>query len=250
MMEEHPQVGHLVHAALVLIARMQPAALVLENVTEYARSASAQLMRHQLADMGYQVEEFVLKARDFGALENRIRWALVATSVGIPLLGEMSTWSNTHQAPSAKLADLLDPVDDDDPSWSGMHYLKQKQERDVAAGKGFLMQLVTPDATQVPTIRKHYNKGGSTDPYLQHPRKPGLMRKFTPGEHARIKGVPAELVAGMSATGAHEALGQGIVVAPFKALFARLGECMKQACPAAHATLRPAWASADANVSG
>ncbi len=249
-MEDHPQVGHLVHAALVLIARLQPAVLVLENVTDYARSASAQLMRHQLADMGYQIEEFVLKARDFGALENRIRWALVATTEGVPPLGELHTWIPAHQVQTPALASLLDAVAEDDPSWNAMPYLRDKQERDMAEGKGFLMQVVTAEATAVPTIRKHYNKGGSTDPYLQHPHKPDLLRKFTPGEHARIKGVPAGLVQGMSATGAHEALGQGIVVAPFKALFKRLGECMKLATAPERSTLVPAWAAAEGCVSG
>lgn len=249
-MEDHPQVGHLVHAALVLIARLQPAVLVLENVSDYARSASAQLMRHQLADMGYQIEEFELKARDFGALENRIRWALVATTVGVPALGELHTWSEPHKADVPALASLLDPLADDDPSWNAMPYLRDKQERDMADGKGFLMQVVSADSTQVPTIRKHYNKGGSTDPYLQHPRQPELLRKFTPGEHARIKGVPEGLVQHMCATSAHEALGQGVVVAPFKALFRRVGECLQQAALPEHVTLVPAWAAGDGSVSG
>lgn len=249
-MEDHPHVGHLVHAALVLIARLQPTVLVLENVTDYARSASAQLMRHQLADMGYRIEEFVLKARDFGALENRIRWALVATTDGVPPLGELHTWHQPHQAQVPALGSLLDPVADDDPSWSAMSYLRHKQDRDMASGNGFLMQVVSAASTQVPTIRKHYNKGGSTDPYLQHPSQPELLRKFTPDEHARIKGVPTDLVGGMSATGAHEALGQGIVVAPFKALFRRLGACILQAALPHQAGLVPAWAAADGCVSG
>jgi DNA (cytosine-5)-methyltransferase 1 len=32
-MEDHPHVGHLVHAALVLIARLQPAALIRVDVS-------------------------------------------------------------------------------------------------------------------------------------------------------------------------------------------------------------------------
>lgn len=75
------------------------------------------------------------------------------------------------------------------------------------------------------------------------------MRKFTPAEHARIKGVPADLVGGMSATGAHEALGQGIVVAPFRTLFRRLGECLLHASGSSW-SLRPTWAQADGAVSG
>ncbi|HMP11611.1 MAG TPA: hypothetical protein PKE60_14725, partial [Hydrogenophaga sp.] len=78
----------------------------------------------------------------------------------------------------------------------------------------------------VPTIRKAYNKGGSTDPYVRHPTRPELLRKFLPVEHARIKGVPTHLVEGLAATSAHEVLGQGIAYAPFRALFGELARCM------------------------
>ena len=224
------------------------AALVLENVEEYAKSASAQLMRHQLADMGYRVEEFVLRARDFGALENRVRWALVALSDGVPSLGSVEP-NEASGEPAMALGDLLDAVPLDSPSWSPMNYLRDKEARDRAAGKGFAMQVVTPASTSVPTIRKQYNKGGSTDPYVQHPERAELLRKFTPAEHARIKGVPATLVADMSATAAHEALGQGIVVAPFRALFKRLGECLQRA-KAPDFTLRPVWALDEGAATG
>jgi DNA (cytosine-5)-methyltransferase 1 len=247
-MEDHPHVGHLAHAALVLIARLQPAALVLENVEEYAKTASAQMLRHQLSDMGYRVEEFVLKAHDFGALENRVRWALVAITEGVPSLGFIEP-SKAAAELTAVLGDLLEPVAPDSPAWSPMGYLRDKEVRDRAAGKGFAMQVVTPASTSVPTIRKQYNKGGSTDPYVQHPDRPELLRKFTPAEHARIKGVPEELVAGMSVTAAHEALGQGIVVAPFRSLFKRLGHCLKRTGTPS-STLQPGWARGDGGATG
>ncbi len=225
MMEDHPEVGHLIFAAMALIQRLQPAAIVLENVEEYRDSASAQILRTQLRDMGYQVREHVLRAHDFGALENRIRWALVATTDGIEPVESIS-YANTSK--KVKLGDLLDDIPLDADCWSSMDYLKDKAMRDKVAGKGFAMQMVDAGSTSVPTIRKAYNKGGSTDPYVKHPTQPELMRKFTPAEHARIKGVPFELVQGLSATAAHEVLGQGIVQEPFRALFEALGERFKR----------------------
>ena len=59
----------------------------------------------------------------------------------------------------------------------------------------------------------------------------------------------ATLVADMSATAAHEALGQGIVVAPFRALFRKLGECLQRA-KAPDFTLRPVWALDDGAATG
>jgi len=224
MMENHPEVGHLVHAALVLIQRLQPAVIVLENVEDYAVSASAQILRLQLRDMGYEVHEHVLRAQDYGCLENRVRWALVATTAGLPPLAALPAPANTAKA---TLGPLLEPVDPQSPAWSDLAYLKAKAERDREAGKGFAMQVVDEKATSVPTIRKAYNKGGSTDPFVRHPTRPELLRKFLPVEHARIKGVPPHLVDGLPATSAHEVLGQGIAYAPFRALFGELARCMR-----------------------
>ena len=225
MMEDHPEVGHLIYAALALIQKLQPAAIVLENVEDYRASASAQILRSQLRDMGYQVREHVLRARDFGSLENRVRWAMVATTDGLPVLESVSA---SGQAQGVTLGQLLDVVDPEATYWSSMGYLKTKAVRDKAAGKGFAMQFVDGDSTSVPTIRKSYNKGGSTDPYVRHPADPELMRKLTPAEHARIKGVPAALIAGLAATTAHEVLGQGIAFEPFRVLFRELADGFKR----------------------
>lgn len=219
MMEEHPEVGHLIYAALALIQKLQPAAIVLENVEDYRGSASAQILRSQLRDMGYQIREHVLRARDFGSLENRVRWALVATTDGLQPLDVVPA----DKVPDGVLLGaLLDDIDPGAACWSTMGYLKEKATRDKLEGKGFVMQLVNHMSTSVPTIRKSYNKGGSTDPFVLHSTNPELMRKLTPAEHARIKGVPLDLVHGLSATTAHEVLGQGIAYAPFRALFREL----------------------------
>lgn len=234
MMEDHLEVGHLIYAALALIQKLQPAAIVLENVEDYRVSASAQILRSQLRDMGYQVREHVLRARDFGSLENRVRWALVATTDGLSVFESVSPQGSS---PGITLGALLDDVDADAPCWSSMEYLKSKEARDMADGKGFAnmadgkgfaIQLVDANSTSVPTIRKAYNKGGSTDPFVRHPTDSRLMRKLTPAEHARIKGVPETLISGMSATAAHEVLGQGVVCAPFRALFQELAKCFKR----------------------
>ncbi len=85
----------------------------------------------------------------------------------------------------------------------------------MAAGKGFQMQKVYPEDDHVPVIRKHYNKGGSTDPYVVHPKDPELMRKFTVAEHALCKSIPPHLIGDVGATFGHEVLGQSINYLPF-----------------------------------
>ena len=220
-MEDHPLVGHLIASAIMLINRMNPAMVVIENVPHYADTASAQILRHHLRDSGYEVQETTLEGNDFGCMENRVRWFLVAASRGIevnlqglaPVVREVKT-----------LSTALDQIGPDAEDWRSFDYLKSKEVRDAEKGNCFSMQVVTPESTSCPTLRKGYHKGGSTDPLLAHPTNPDLLRQFTVGEHARIKEVPEHLVEGLSKTDGHILLGQGIVYAPVRALFKRIGE--------------------------
>lgn len=223
-MEDHPEVGHLVFAALLILTKVQPAIVVLENVPLYAETGSAMILRHQLRDMGYDCHEAVLEGRDHGSLENRVRWCLVAVTQGVEFDFE-------NLAPAVRIVErvrsVLDPsIGPSDPRWRAMNHLKAKRERDEAKGSNFKMQIVDADDTSVPTLRKGYHKGGSTDPLLQHPDDPNLLRLFTAEEHARIKQVPPHLMAGLSDTIAHQLLGQGIVYEPFRAVGQRIGDAI------------------------
>lgn len=226
MMESHPEVGHLAFSALVILSKVQPAVVLLENVPEYAKTASAEILRNQLRDMGYKTHEAILSGQDFGCLENRVRWCMVGTTAGLDFDFE-------HLAPIVhvvkKLGDCLDPlIGPDDPRYRAVNYLKEKMVRDAAKGNSFSMQMVTEDSVSVPTIRKGYAKGGSTDPRLKHPSDPNLSRLLTAREHAAVKEVPDHLIEGMSETTAHQLLGQGIVYAPFEAVGRRIGECLQK----------------------
>lgn len=222
--EDDPNVGHLIFGFLTLIARLNPAIVVLENVPAYQSTASMGIFRTQMRDLGYDVHERILSGKDFGALENRQRMVAVGVTKGLLSFSLDGLKLPEHTA--RMVADILDPVPLDDPSWSTLQYLVDKEVRDKAAGKGFMMQKVKDTATSVPTITRGYMKRRSTDPFLQHPENGDLLRLFTPGEHARIKGVPAHLIRGMSATRAHEALGQGICYEPFRAVGRYIGEAL------------------------
>jgi DNA (cytosine-5)-methyltransferase 1 len=226
-MEDHPLVGHLVYSALVIINKVQPAVVLIENVVQYSDSASAQILRQQLRDMGYRTHEAVLEGKDFGVMENRVRWCLVATTAGVDFDFDQLR-PRLHVV--KRVADHVDAsIGPNDERWRTFAHLKDKAGRDRAAGKGFKMQTVTLDDTSVPTLRKGYHKGGSTDPLLEHPTNPDLLRLFTVQEHARLKGVPEHLVPGNHAPGSgsetmgHQLLGQGIVYEPFAELGRRLG---------------------------
>jgi DNA (cytosine-5)-methyltransferase 1 len=185
------------------------------------------ILRHQMRDMGYHVHEAILSGKDFGCLENRVRWCMVAVTNGLDFTFE-------HLTPTVhivkQLGDYLDSeITADDPRYRAVNYLKEKMVRDAAKGNSFGMQTITADSTSVPTLRKGYAKGGSTDPRLLHPTDPNLSRLLTAQEHARIKEVPPALVEGLSDTIAHQLLGQGIAYEPFRAVAVRIADCLKQA---------------------
>lgn len=226
-MEDHPEVGHLAFSALMILHKIQPAVVLLENVPEYQSTASAMILRHQLRDMGYHVHEAILAGKDFGCMENRVRWCMVAVTDGLDFNIEQLQPVVTLVK---RLGDYLDPnILPDDPRYRAVNYLKEKMGRDAGKGNSFAMQFITEDSTSVPTIRKGYMKGGSTDPRLKNTVNPELSRLLTGAEHARVKGVPPSLIEGLSDSVAHQLLGQGILYDPFKAVGQRVGECLEKA---------------------
>lgn len=90
------------------------------------------------------------------------------------------------------------------------------------------MQWLTPQSQSVPTLRKGYHKGGSTDPRLRHPHQEQLSRLLTPKEHARIKRIPEALLKGLSATAAHQACGQSVDTRVVQAIGRWLGQGLTQ----------------------
>lgn len=220
MPEAHEHVGHLVVAFLAIIAKVNPTVIIFENVTEYADTASMLIMRYQLRDLGYVLHESEFRGGEWNALEDRHRMALVAVTKG------MSFDINALVKPEKKelrLGDVMDDVPPDSDRWSTMQYLKDKQDRDRAAGKGFMMQVFNPESNRVSTIGKGYAKIRSTEPKIQSSTDPNLLRQLTPAEHSRVKQIPAHLVRGAGETLAHEVLGQSVNYTPFEALGALLG---------------------------
>ena len=223
--EAHPEVGHLVVAFLAIIARINPLAIVLENVVPYANSASMDIIRSQLNDLQYVVHETVIDGAEFGSFEPRKRMVMVAVTKGM----EFSFDELVKPVVTAgTLADILEPIAEDDARWSPMHGLKEKAIRDAANNKGFAMQIFTADSEKICTLTKGMAKNRSTDAKIQHPTNPDLLRIPTPLEHARAKQIPESMIAGLSTTIAHEMLGQSVIYSPFVALGRLLASTIKR----------------------
>jgi DNA (cytosine-5)-methyltransferase 1 len=224
MPEEHPDVGHLVVGAIALLAKLNPAVCLFENVVPYKNSCSAVLIRQQLRDMGYDCHERELYGPDFGELEARTRWTLVAVTKGIDFDIDALLPPLFRQRTLAEVMDSPETVAD---RWSTMPGLRAKEIRDKEAGKGFMMQIFDGSESKINTLTKGIAKNRSTDPKFRHPEDANLLRIPTAKEHARCKGVPESLIEGLSQTTAHELLGQGIVYGPFRHLAKHIGEALK-----------------------
>lgn len=224
MAEDDETAGHLIAAFIALIARVNPCAVMLENVGPYFNTASAAILRTQLRELGYTVQETVLDGADY-AIEARQRRVLVAVCEGISL--DLAAFMPPRREAQA-FSTIMEDVADDDPRWSEMAYLKDKQVRDKAAGKGFAMSIVGPDDTKVGTLGRGYGKVRGTEAKVAHPSNPDLLRQLTPVEHARVKGIPPHLLKGVtSVTRCHELLGQSVIWPAFKHLGEFIGLSLK-----------------------
>lgn len=223
--EAHPEVGHLVVPALALIAQCNPLLVLIENVVPYQSSASADILRNALRDLGYDVHEAVVDSAKFNALEQRKRFVLVAVTSGVEF--DLAELEQRHPAPQRlRLGDVLEAPELVADRWSEMAGLKRKEVRDKAEGKGFAMQVFGAESNRICTITKGYAKRRSTDAKIQNPDRPELLRQITAIEHARVKQVPERLIEGLSETIAHELLGQSVVYEPFRAIGRLIGDAL------------------------
>jgi DNA (cytosine-5)-methyltransferase 1 len=240
--EAHPEVGHLVVAALIILAKANPALYVIENVPEYANTASASILRTQMRDLGYVTHERILNGKEWGVLENRNRWVMIGITEGI----EFDFDALMPPDVGVRYMDeILESMADDDPRWSRMEGLKAKEVRDKANGKGFAMQIFDGNSQHISTITKHYAKVQSTTPKIRHPNNPDLLRQLTPQEHSLAKGIPPHLIEGLSMTIQHEALGQSVIYPNFVDVGHHVGNAINKFAGRAQIPMSPRKLSAN-----
>lgn len=215
--EEHDSAGTLFFDFLEWVKVTNPAIVILENVVEYMKTAGMTVIRSVLSNLGYDLSETVLDGPSLGSLEKRKRMCLVATTPGVcgPVDFEQLVPIRHKEA---KLADVLEVIPADSDRWKTYDYLASKEERDIAAGKGFMRQLLTGEEDGCGTVGRGYFKARSTEPFIVAPHDPKLSRLITELEHARVKTIPESLIEGLSATIAHEVLGQSVIFCAFVAV--------------------------------
>lgn len=223
--EDDAKAGHLVMGFCALVAQCNPVAIVLENVVPFWSAAGAAMLRTQLRELDYELYQLDLEGHDF-AIESRVRRVTVAVTRGLTV--DVEAFKPAPYV-EQRLSDVLESVAADADCWSRMDGLKAKEERDIAAGKGFRMEIATGDTTRCGTVGRGYGKVRSTEVKIAHPSEPGLLRQLTPVEHCRVKGIPEALIEGVSSTTrCHEMLGQSVIWPAFRQLAKWLGTALAQ----------------------
>lgn len=223
--ESHADAGALFFHFLQFVQVLNPSIVLIENVPEYANTASMEVIRSVLGSLDYQVQERILDGHEFGSLEKRKRLCVVAISNGLEFDFQLESIQSTRTAQS-RIQDVLDPIALDSDCWHTFEYLADKEIRDKQLGKGFSRQLLSGNEAFCGTIGKDYAKCRSTEPFLIHPENPDLSRIFTAQEHARIKGIPESTIAGLPQSVAHQVLGQSIIFPVFEAVGHALGHAL------------------------
>lgn len=220
--EDHDTAGALYVDYLNWVRCLNPAIAIIENVGEYAKTASMSAIRSVFSHLGYKVHETILDGWDFGSLERRKRMVVVAITPGLADTFSFENLKPTKVRESC-INEILDPIPLNDDRWKNYDYLATKEKRDKEAGKGFSRQLLTGLEDGCGVLGRGYAKGRSTEPFIRHPVDPTLSRLFTMNEHARLKGIPEEVGAGLSQTIGHQVYGQSVIFPLFESVGVEVG---------------------------
>jgi len=210
--------GDLFIPILSLVQDRMPAAVVFENVPAFGTSLAGRVVVTHLERLGYQVSAQVLRPNaDWGEIEDRPRWLLVAT-LDRPF--ELRVPGVRCATPVSAFLDPPDPLRDEADARRiarTIEGLSAHQERHRALGHGFGFTVIHGEETRIPVVPKAYHKINS-GPFVQTPWGLRLLRL---PEIERIHGF--QVGTRHYATGV-EILGQGVQTNIFKTVFGQLGD--------------------------
>lgn len=146
----------MIYPILRNIETMEYPVVVVENVRGFATHEAGVILRSMLRRMGYETHEMVLNARDYGGIQNRTRYYLVATifpgfeAPNPQPRNTQSIWPIVEK----HLSDCRDVTD--------TSYIKARATSKRSA------VAITEDNTFVPTFVKSQSRGIKDGIYIEH----------------------------------------------------------------------------------
>jgi site-specific DNA-cytosine methylase len=203
-----PETGQLVDLFLPvmnLISCRRPAAIILENVPNYANDITGTIIRHHLTALGYSISESILQPnQDWGDIQDRKRWCLIAT------LNPNFELEIPHTPCTTLAKTFLDPINPEQDKKDVENYQKtvqgltKREAEHKENGNGFRFSVINPESTKIPTITKACSKGNLQGPWVETPYGKRLLRT---AELSRFSG--HKLPTNIDHTSAAEIIGQG-----------------------------------------
>jgi len=164
--EEHEIAGALFISSIEIIKSANPAFVVLENVPGYQNTFSMEVIRSVLNNLGYDISENVYTGNEYGALENRERLIMVATSKGLADGSDILNILPPVVEKQPCLNDVLEEVPAYDDLWKHYDGLEAKLAKNLANGTKWKWQKLTGEEKYCGTIGRGYIKVRSTEPFV------------------------------------------------------------------------------------
>jgi DNA (cytosine-5)-methyltransferase 1 len=206
--EDHSKDSTAIFGAIKVIYKTNPSIIISENVIQARTSATYVLFKSELRRLGYRVFEINLDETHSNSLEKRKRYWFVAIS---EKMANGFNFDNIKDfLPKREFNNIGELLDKNEDRFFSGEYFQKREVENLKKGRGFKRNFVSDECELVGVIPRNYSKRQISNPHYQDGIS-GDIRLFNPVEHARIKGIPADLVRGISDTVAHEGLGQSIL---------------------------------------
>jgi len=190
--------------------------VILKTLTDigYKCIISREVIRHDDAEViKKQARKMVLKSKDFGLPQNRVRIYIVLWRKDV----KSEFKYPEPESKATRVGDILEKNPDikytiSDKLWAGHQRRKINNKKN---GKGFGFGLVTEDSEYTNTISARYYKDGSEALIAQKNKNP---RKITPREAARLQGFPESFIINKSDVQAYKQFGNSVSVPVINAI--------------------------------
>ncbi|MGL4029916.1 DNA cytosine methyltransferase [Hafnia paralvei] len=208
-----------------IIIEKKPSAFLLENVKQlkgHDKGKTLSVILEHLKKAGYKVYYDILRARDFGAPQNRERIFIVG------FLDHSIDFSFPEPITSdVKVGDILESKVDEKYTISDTLWLGHQRRKinNKLNGKGFGYGLFNENSPYTNTISARYYKDGSEILIEQQGKNP---RKLTPREAARLQGFPDSFKIPVSNAQAYKQFGNSVCVPVIVAVAKEMRKAMEQ----------------------
>jgi len=183
---------------------INPAVVIIENVIGFGRSMAGKICETQLRRMGYHVTAMEMDARDYGGVQSRKRYYLVASVAPNFEAPEMSPRNEKL------IWDRIEPLLGECRDITDTAFIKNRATSNRAAPS------ITPESTQCQTIIKSNSRGIKDGAYLE---VGGRMLMPSDSVIKRLMGIPDDFHTDwMAGEQAIEVLGQSIDYAMHESL--------------------------------